>query len=187
MSGAGLETAGQIRNVLPYLVTESISVAPVYSATPAAASVAITTGKRLPFGIGPDKSGRVYPCINGVYVVVSADSYVGSPLAVGTLQWRDSATSYVLCALANALTAPIAINLPDVQIIPFNPYMADAINDLGRLEFVNIASALGGTATAITFTVYMNIGYYGDYDTGECCEHHSDMVMYLRQLSPFTD
>lgn len=180
MSGARLETGGQVRGVAPFLVTEMLTAAPAFGGT---VSVPLTSNKRLPFGIGPDKSGRVYPCINGLSIILTADSYVGTPTIVGTLQWRDDSGAYVLAAIAQVLTAPIAINHVNLRIIPAMPYYADAVNKIGSIEFVNLASALGGTATAITATCYINMGYYGDYGEQDgCCDHHEQMTTHLYQL-----
>lgn len=181
--GAKLEAIGQLRDIFPYHIVETLTVTPTYVAAGGTTSP-LTTTHKMPFNQGPDRSSRVFVCINGVYIRIKADSYTGTPVANGTLVWNDKGTTCTIAAITQALTGPTAINLPDTRLIATMPLFGESVNDVGSVTFLNDGSALGGTATTITFTISLNMGYYNDYaEPNGCCEHHSDMVKHLEFIA----
>lgn len=185
--GAGLETAGQVRGAYPFLASEMIAVTVQWSSGDARASIVPAT--KPPFNRGPDRSGRVYAAVNGFHYLLDADSFVATPTAFGTLRYRDSGGSFILATVYNVLSAVVSYNAPDTRLSPFLPHFSENLDKLGELEFVNIGSALNGTATFIRFRCFLNIGYYGDYETSEFLspqemrQNHTDIMTRLRNIA----
>ena len=183
--GAGLETAGQIRNVYPYMATEMLTVTPTFVSA-GGTGAQLIPGVKPAFNRGPDRSGRIYVAINSLCIILSADSYTGTPTIIGSLQWADSGGRYILATIANVLTAPAVLNFHALRLSSYLPYFSENINDLGRIEFINQASALGGTATVINAKCFLNVGYYGDFEDQELATgiaQHTEVLHQLKRLN----
>jgi hypothetical protein len=180
MSGALLETAGQLRDAYPFVVQKALSATlQLVTAAPAVNSVAYSSvqdGRDLPFDYGPDKPGRLFPVICGFGVLITSAVYNAAGLLVGNIFWQDTGGNEVhLLSLADFLPNQIKFNSERI-VTPYVPLFAGQVDFIGKLVWRNdstVISTLSNTVAKVT----LNIGYYGDYaeyDFNQLkkCEHH---------------
>lgn len=180
MSGAQLQTAGQVRNAYPFIMRRSISAdLELVSTVPVLNSytrIALTENLDVPFDYGPDKAGRVYIVINGVGIIVSADVYAAAGVIAGEILYEDTfGTQYLLYSLGDTLPNAKAYN-HQLTLGLYAPLFSNNPGVIGYLVWSNVASAIGALDNVIA-QVTLNIGYYSDYaeyDFNELkkCEHH---------------
>lgn len=161
MSGASLQTAGQLRNVYPIISSQGISVSTVLSAvTTVFTDIPLT--RQLPFDSTPDKSERVFIVLKDIFLVINADIYTGNPRLCKALAFIDeSGNKHYIGPIGETFNGPFVVSFPSV-ISPEMAYNAQYINRLGRIEYGEVSSAMGD-ATAITVRLYANVGLYGNY------------------------
>ncbi len=180
MSGAQLQTAGQVRNSFPYIARQAMNAnLTLITAAPAIntyARVTLPNTLDLPFNYGPDKAGRVYTVINGFSVILTAAGYAAAGIIAGSLYFQDTfGTEYLMLALGDTLPNARAYN-SNVLLGTYAPLFSDKPENIGALVWRNNVSVLS-TLTNVTATCIFNIGYYGDYAEFDLsnlakCEHH---------------
>lgn len=164
MSGARLEANGQVRHAFPYIVNEGFRVnltLTVANGFVDRQPIAFTG--QLPFDIGPDKSGRVFLLINGVYIAVRVDAGTTTNLR-GALYFQglDGRKVYLQSFSQTVSTVGSAFPGGSTLIVPPQTITADKLSPLGYLGFEDNGSTIG-TATEIDLANWFNIGFYGDY------------------------
>ena len=186
MSGARLEIAGQIRDGFPFMAMRQIKVAAfnIISATPAVlpfAQAAISDALDIPFDRGPDRSGRVFVCINGYSILVNSSVVTVSAGQInGNFYYRALSGERILLgtvainAPVNALAIRYAFNFPNI-IVSTGPLFADKVDSIGTVEWENDGSILGGINGPATATINLNVGYYGDYAEFDIDCLHNDI------------
>jgi hypothetical protein len=180
MSGAQLQTAGQIRNSFPYIARRAVNAnLTLITAAPAInaySRVTIPEALDLPFNYGMDKGGRVYTVINGFSVILSAVGYAAAGIIAGSLYFQDIlGIEYLMLSLGDTLPNAKAYN-SNIMLSTYTPIFTNNPENIGSLVWRNTASVLS-TLTNVTANCVFNIGYYSDYaefDFTELnkCEHH---------------
>ncbi len=161
MSGARLETLGQVRNVYPYVSNKGVSLLLTVPVATFRAETPIAMDRsEIPFNLGPDKSSRVYVTILGINYIVSGDAGTTS-IASGAIYYRNGGKFHYLHSVSSTLATALAFNHERV-ITPSQALFADSVDNIGYIGFENYLS-VAGTATNLLFSIRLNIGLYGDY------------------------
>jgi hypothetical protein len=164
MTGARLETSGQIRNSYPYIASTSVAASLTLSGSSFGTQSLITFSERLPFDATPDKSGRVFMCINGVFLRVTAQAFTPTaPTISGWIFYQTlEGKKIYLTALEASFSAAFSESNPTIKLSPDTSFNAQNLNAIGYLGYEDIATSLG-SATSITISAKFNLGFYGDY------------------------
>jgi len=161
MSGARLQALGQVRNVYPFIVSNSARVSLAVPVSTFLGEIAVPMYKAdIPFDLGPDKSGRVFVTLNGVHLLLSVDAGTTTRVS-GFLYYRIGGRKTYIVAIASTLATSGVQNI-DTTLSPNMPIMAESVDNIGYFGFENAGSA-AGTAATITFDIAANFGLYGDY------------------------
>lgn len=181
MSGARLETAGQVRNGIPWITRKAIipSALSLVSAVPAVQSYSIVTvsdGNDIPFDYGPDKPGRVFVAINGFSFIINATTYAAGGQLVGDIFWQDTGGLEIhLMTICDFL--PNAIKLvSDRLFVAYTPLFSPNVDFIGKLVWKNNGTTIAALNN-VNATARINVAYYSDYaeyDFNQLkkCEHH---------------
>ncbi len=161
MSGARLQSGGQLRNIFPYYVvgeTRLTLTIPVAFTSEGKTKISPKTAN-IPFDMGPDKSDRNFIVINGLSVVARGDAGTTTQVHGFLFYLTPLAQKVYLLALDATLATPIGFNNPGIYMPSF-PYNADSVDNVGEIGFENVAS-VAGTATNLVLHVGLNLGIYG--------------------------
>lgn len=165
MSGAGVQTAGQVRNIYPYLtyrnIGASFTVINAGSAIQSPVYSDVVDTFDIPFDYGPDKAGRVFIVINGVGITVTGGTYQANDRLIANLYFVDSnGQNHLLYTFSNTIIG-FGVFSP-IVICPLGPLFSNKINRIGQVLFENKGSIIT-TAASQTLEYKLNIGYYGDF------------------------
>lgn len=192
MSGARLETLGQVRNVYPYATNTGITVAIAVPVATFAGEAALRIDRsEIPFDRGPDKSARTFMVLSNLTAIISVNAGTTTQLN-GFIYYRgNDGRRMQLAAIAATIAAPTALNSL-VRLTPALPITAESVDNIGYLGFTDSGST-AGTATTVTITANINVGMYGDYAEVDFTEllglrNHEhlgmDIVTYLDDTAP---
>lgn len=162
MSGARLEALGQVRNVFPFAVSVGIRANLVIPVATFIGETPLTVDKaEIPFNLGPDKSSRVYVCLNGLTCSVLADAGITTRIS-GSIYYRNGGRRIYLGGINQTLNGVSLFNFDCLASHPY-PIMSDSVDNIGSIGFDVGQSTLPGTATNVNVVVWVNVGLYGDY------------------------
>jgi len=176
MSGAQLQTAGQIRNGFPYMagfgLTGTIQV--VNAVIVSKASSKLVWIKDVPFDSGPDRGGRVFVAINSFSIIITGNPLTGGDFLAGDLYYRGVGGNRLhLLSVVHNLQY-MGTYRRDGIIVSSDPLFADKVNDVGIIEWEDNASLIT-TSDAIILNYRLNIGFYSDYKEFDMERLHEEL------------
>lgn len=164
MSGAKLQTVGQIRDSFPFMVSIGKRIRLTMTPSNMVPKTKINVSDiHIPFDTGPDKSARVFIAINNVNIFQSADIYTPTaPSITGTVYYLSpNGIKIFIGPLFGSFTAPWGYGYNVAVASPF-PMNGERLDNIGELGFEDVSSNIG-SATQMFIDVLINIGFYAEY------------------------